>query len=41
MIIVRHADYFIVGFQHESDACCFLDEMRERLRSLRRDRTPR
>jgi len=31
MIIVRYADDFIVGFQHESDARCFLDEMRERL----------
>jgi RNA-directed DNA polymerase len=34
MIIVRYADDFIVGFQHESDARCFLDEMRERLREL-------
>ncbi len=31
MIIVRYADDFIVGFQHERDARCFLDEMRERL----------
>src|SRR3984893_15284097 len=31
IIIVRYADDFIVGFQHESDACRFLDEMRERL----------
>jgi RNA-directed DNA polymerase len=31
MIIVRYADDFIVGFQYESDARCFLDEMRERL----------
>src|SRR5262249_23991608 len=31
MIIVRYADDFIVGFQHESDAVRFLDEMRERL----------
>ena len=31
MIIVRYADDFIVGFQHESDARRFLDEMRERL----------
>ena len=30
MIIVRYADDFIVGFQHESDARCFLDMMRER-----------
>ena len=35
MIIVRYADDFIVGFQHESDARRFLDEMRERLGSLR------
>src|SRR5712692_7431669 len=32
MIIVRYADDFIVGFQHESDARRFLDEMRGRLR---------
>jgi group II intron reverse transcriptase/maturase len=31
MIIVRYADDFIVGFQHETDARRFLDEMRERL----------
>ena len=31
MIIVRYADDFIVGFEHESDAQRFLDEMRERL----------
>jgi RNA-directed DNA polymerase len=31
MIIVRYADDFIVGFQSESDARRFLDEMRERL----------
>jgi RNA-directed DNA polymerase len=31
MIIVRYADDFIVGFQHESAARRFLDEMRERL----------
>jgi group II intron reverse transcriptase/maturase len=30
-IIVRYADDFIVGFQHESDARRFLDAMRERL----------
>jgi RNA-directed DNA polymerase len=34
MIIVRYADDFIVGFQHDSDARCFLDEMRERLREF-------
>jgi RNA-directed DNA polymerase len=31
MMIVRYADDFIVGFQHESDARRFLDEMRKRL----------
>jgi RNA-directed DNA polymerase len=31
MIIVRYADDFIVGFEHESDARRFLHEMRERL----------
>ena len=31
MIIVRYADDFIVGFEYESDARCFLDAMRERL----------
>src|SRR4051812_33835687 len=31
MLIVRYADDFIVGFQHESDARRFLNEMRERL----------
>jgi RNA-directed DNA polymerase len=31
MIIVRYADDLIVGFQHESDAERFRDEMRERL----------
>jgi RNA-directed DNA polymerase len=31
MIIVRYADDFIIGFQHESDARRFLDELRERL----------
>ena len=31
MIFVRYADDFIVGFQHDRDACRFLDEMRERL----------
>ena len=31
MIIVRYADDFIVGFQHEGDARRFLEEMRERL----------
>src|SRR6202008_1108824 len=31
MIIVRYADDFIIGFQHEHDAQRFLDEMRKRL----------
>jgi RNA-directed DNA polymerase len=31
MIIVRYADDFIVGFQHETDARRFLDELRKRL----------
>jgi RNA-directed DNA polymerase len=31
MIIVRYADDFIVGFEHEADARRFLDEMRQRL----------
>jgi group II intron reverse transcriptase/maturase len=31
VIIVRYADDFIVGFQHESDARRFLNEMRRRL----------
>jgi RNA-directed DNA polymerase len=34
MIIVRYADDFIVGFQHESDARRFMDEMRERLQEF-------
>jgi group II intron reverse transcriptase/maturase len=31
MIVVRYADDFIVGFEHEADARRFLDAMRERL----------
>jgi len=31
MVIVRYADDFIIGFQHEADARRFLNEMRERL----------
>src|SRR5499427_6390266 len=31
MIIVRYADDFIIGFQHETDGRRFLDGMRERL----------
>src|SRR5260370_1910286 len=34
MIIVRYADDFIIGFQHESDAHRFLDEMRKRLQEF-------
>jgi RNA-directed DNA polymerase len=34
LIIVRYADDFIVGFQHESDARRFLDEMRARLQEF-------
>ena len=34
MIIVRYADDFIVGCQHESDARCFPDALRERLRGF-------
>jgi RNA-directed DNA polymerase len=43
MIIVRYADDFIVGFEHEDDARRFLDEMRKRLEefvlSLHPDKT--
>ena len=31
MIIVRYADDFIIGFEHETDAKCFLDLLRERM----------
>lgn len=34
MIIVRYADDFIAGFEHEADARRFLDTMRERLREF-------
>jgi RNA-directed DNA polymerase len=34
MIIVRYADDFIVGFEHEGDARRFLDAMRERLQGF-------
>jgi RNA-directed DNA polymerase len=34
MIIVRYADDFIVGFEHEGDALRFVDAMRERLREF-------
>src|SRR5450759_5170888 len=33
MIIVRYADDFIVGFQHEADARRFFDTMRDRLQA--------
>jgi RNA-directed DNA polymerase len=43
MVIVRYADDFIIGFEHESDARRFLDAMHERLRkfslSLHPDKT--
>jgi RNA-directed DNA polymerase len=43
VIIVRYADDFVVGFEHEDDARRFLDAMRERLRefslSLHPDKT--
>jgi RNA-directed DNA polymerase len=43
MIIVRYADDFIVGFEHEADARRFLDAMRDRLHefslSLHPDKT--
>jgi group II intron reverse transcriptase/maturase len=43
MIIVRYADDFIVGFQHEADARRFQDEMRKRFEefslSLNPDKT--
>jgi group II intron reverse transcriptase/maturase len=32
MIVVRYADDFIIGLQHESDAARLLDDLRERLR---------
>jgi group II intron reverse transcriptase/maturase len=34
VIIVRYADDFVVGFQHESDAVRFLAELRERFRTF-------
>jgi RNA-directed DNA polymerase len=34
MTIVRYADDFIVGFEHESDARSFLDGMRERFKEF-------
>jgi len=34
VVIVRYADDFVVGFQHESDARRFLEELRERFRQF-------
>jgi RNA-directed DNA polymerase len=34
VIVVRYADDFVVGFQHESDARRFLEELRERFRQF-------
>jgi group II intron reverse transcriptase/maturase len=34
VIIVRYADDFVCGFQHESDATRFLEELRERFRQF-------
>lgn len=34
VIVVRYADDFVVGFQHESDAKRFLEELRERFRQF-------
>jgi RNA-directed DNA polymerase len=34
VIIVRYADDFVVGFQHQSDATRFLEELRERFRKF-------
>lgn len=34
VIIVRYADDFVVGFQHEAEAKRFLDDLRERLRKF-------
>jgi RNA-directed DNA polymerase len=34
MIIVRYADDFIVGFEHENEARCFLEALRKRLKEF-------
>src|SRR6185437_4432522 len=34
LIIVRYADDFVVGYQHQSDAQRFLEELRERIRQF-------
>jgi group II intron reverse transcriptase/maturase len=34
VVIVRYADDFVVGFQHESDAVRFLEQLRERFRKF-------
>ena len=43
MVIVRYADDLVAGFEHEDDACRFLDAMRERFAafalSLHSDKT--
>jgi len=41
VIVVRYADDFVVGFQHETDARRFLDELRERLRSFQLELHPK
>jgi RNA-directed DNA polymerase len=40
MIVVRFADDFVVGFQHESDAERFLAELRERFRKFKLELHP-
>ncbi len=34
MIVIRYADDFIAGFQHEHEAKAFLQDLRERLRKF-------
>ncbi|MCG8583554.1 MAG: hypothetical protein MI757_02455 [Pirellulales bacterium] len=34
VIIVRYADDFVLGFQHEDEAKCFLSELRDRLKEF-------
>jgi RNA-directed DNA polymerase len=38
VVIVRYADDFVVGFQHETDAVRFLAELRERFRTFNLER---
>ena len=40
VIVVRWADDFIVGFEHEQDARWFLDELRERFAKFGLDLHP-